>query len=176
MKPLQTSHELRNPLSAICLAVESVVDKLSPPSSRPPSDTITLAKEELAEAIEDVNTITLCTMHMKRLIDDILSLSKLGTFERVSETRRTELTSMKTESDLLVVTPVRCQPLRFMKEILKMFSVEMETKDIACTMQVLDGYRQLNIDWVRVDPSRITQVLINLLTNAIKVFLLCFMT
>lgn len=69
----------------------------------------------------------------------------------------------------MVVTPVRCQPLQFMKEILKMFSVEMESKGITCTMQVLSGYRDLHVDWVRVDPSRITQVLINLLTNAIKV-------
>lgn len=31
-----------------------------------------------------------------------------------------------------------------------------------------DSFKKLNIDWVRIDPSRVLQVLINLTTNAIK--------
>lgn len=49
-----------------------------------------------------------------------------------------------------------------------MFEGELETKDIALGFQIEKSYLDLAVDWVRLDPSRLLQVLINLTTNAIK--------
>jgi signal transduction histidine kinase len=49
-----------------------------------------------------------------------------------------------------------------------MFEGEVQAAGIEMTFVVDDSFNQLGIDWVRVDPSRVLQVLINLTTNAIK--------
>lgn len=85
----------------------------------------------------------------KRIIDDILSLSKL-------------------DAALLVVTPVAVQPIAVVQRALKMFEGELESNDIAMEFRMDKSYLDLEIDWVKLDPSRLLQVLINLTTNAIK--------
>jgi signal transduction histidine kinase len=42
------------------------------------------------------------------------------------------------------------------------------TADIKMKFSVDDSVKTLGIDWIRADPSRLLQVLINLTTNAIK--------
>lgn len=49
-----------------------------------------------------------------------------------------------------------------------MFEGELETNDIAMEFRMERSYLDLKIDWVKLDPSRLLQVLINLTTNAIK--------
>jgi CheY-like chemotaxis protein len=49
-----------------------------------------------------------------------------------------------------------------------MFEGELDTNDIAMEFRVEKSYLDLAIDWVKLDPSRLLQVLINLTTNAIK--------
>jgi signal transduction histidine kinase len=49
-----------------------------------------------------------------------------------------------------------------------MFEGEVQTAGIEMSFVVSDSFKKLDIDWVRVDPSRVLQVLINLTTNAIK--------
>lgn len=49
-----------------------------------------------------------------------------------------------------------------------MFEGELDTNDIAMEFMMEKSYLDLNIDWVKLDPSRLLQVLINLTTNAIK--------
>lgn len=44
----------------------------------------------------------------------------------------------------------------------------MQNADIEMKFSVDQSYYALNIDWCRLDPSRVLQVLINLTTNAIK--------
>lgn len=44
----------------------------------------------------------------------------------------------------------------------------MQSNDINLDFHVTESFKKLNIDWVRFDPSRVLQVLINLTTNAIK--------
>ncbi|KAJ9122143.1 hypothetical protein QFC24_004371 [Naganishia onofrii] len=57
-----TSHELRNPLSAICLAIEGIVDQLDTlASSTEPS-----IQADLRSLIKDTEVVSLCTAHMKR--------------------------------------------------------------------------------------------------------------
>lgn len=49
-----------------------------------------------------------------------------------------------------------------------MFEGEMETNDIALEFRMEESYLDLKVDRVKLDPSRLLQVLINLTTNAIK--------
>lgn len=49
-----------------------------------------------------------------------------------------------------------------------MFEGEVETNEINLEFQVESSYMDLSVDWVKADPSRLLQVLINLTTNAIK--------
>lgn len=49
-----------------------------------------------------------------------------------------------------------------------MFEGEVQTAGIEMEFVVDDSFKDLDIDWVKLDPSRVLQVLINLTTNAIK--------
>jgi hypothetical protein len=44
----------------------------------------------------------------------------------------------------------------------------LKAAGIQMELFLTDSFRQLNVDWVKIDPSRVLQVLINLTTNAIK--------
>ena len=48
------------------------------------------------------------------------------------------------------------------------FDAEVQKKDIRCDYLVDDSIQRLGIDFVLLDRSRLLQVLINLMTNAIK--------
>lgn len=140
-----TSHEMRNPLSAILQCADDITTALAEcqrTGSNPKGDTI-------ASCLESAQTISLCVQHQKSIVDDILTISKL-------------------DSNLLLITPVASQPEQILSRALKMFESELQAKDIEAKFGVHPSYRELAVDWVSLDPSRVLQVLINLLTNAIK--------
>ncbi|KAI0468509.1 histidine kinase [Xylaria cf. heliscus] len=143
-----TSHEMRNPLSAILQCADEIAGTLTSYANdgSEKSENLKLA---LTGCLEAANTITLCASHQKRIVDDILTLSKL-------------------DSQLLLVTPVDVQPLAVVQRVLKMFEGELNTNGIEMKFQVKNRYIDMGIDWVKLDPSRLLQVLINLMTNAIK--------
>ena len=66
------------------------------------------------------------------------------------------------------MTPVDVQPVTVVQRALKMFEGEIQTADIKMEFKVDQSISDLKIDWVKLDPSRLLQVLINLTTNAIK--------
>ena len=142
-----TSHEMRNPLSAILQCADEITTTLTDLQANnfPPGATEELVKN----AIDASGIIALCAQHQKRIVDDILTLSKL-------------------DSALLLVTPCDIQPMTVVQRALKMFDGEVHTADIKLNFQVDNSIERLGIDWVRLDPSRLLQVLINLTTNAIK--------
>lgn len=141
-----TSHEMRNPLSAILQCADGIATSLGDFRIRH-SDV--LPKDLLDSNIDAAQTVVLCAQHQKRIVDDILTLSKL-------------------DSALLLVTPVEIQPISIAQRALKMFEGEMATADIKTKFRVDESVRKLDVNWVKADPSRLLQVLINLLTNAIK--------
>ncbi|PQE29971.1 hypothetical protein CJF32_00000632 [Rutstroemia sp. NJR-2017a WRK4] len=150
-----TSHEMRNPLSAILQCSDEITSSLTTSSMKALKATlqnheIYLDLSEIVDSCLDAaQTISLCAQHQKRIVDDILTLSKL-------------------DSALLVVTPVPTQPISVAQRAIKMFEGDMEKHDIAMEFLIDDSYKELSIDWAKLDPSRLLQVLINLLTNAIK--------
>ena len=143
-----TSHEMRNPLSAILQCADEITTTLT--EYRTLNH---LADKEIsdlmANSIDAAQTIALCAQHQKRIVDDVLTLSKL-------------------DSALLLVTPDDVQPVTVVQRALKMFDGEVQTADIELDFQVDNSLKQLHVNWVKLDPSRLLQVLINLTTNAIK--------
>ncbi|KAL8709688.1 MAG: hypothetical protein Q9220_005628 [cf. Caloplaca sp. 1 TL-2023] len=143
-----TSHEMRNPLSAILQCADEISTTLT--GYRSKSRAATKPLDDLLDSnIDAAQTIALCAQHQKRIVDDILTLSKL-------------------DSKLLLVTPCDVMPVNVVQRALKMFEGEVQTARIKLDFKIDDSLRRLNIQWVRLDPSRLLQVLINLTTNAIK--------
>jgi CheY-like chemotaxis protein len=68
--------------------------------------------------------------------------------------------------------PIEClltsEKVAVVQRALKMFEGELDTNDMGMEFRMEKSYLDLEIDWVKVDPSRLLQVLINLTTNAIK--------
>ncbi|KHN96745.1 ATPase-like, ATP-binding domain protein [Metarhizium album ARSEF 1941] len=141
-----TSHEMRNPLSAILQCADQIANNISAFTAQKDKDEV----ENLLEGCLDAaNTINLCASHQKRIVDDILTLSKL-------------------DSNLLAVAPADVQPIKLVKSTLKMFEPELVAHDIEFEFNVGDSFARHDVTWAKLDPSRLNQVLINLMTNAIK--------
>lgn len=143
-----TSHEMRNPLSAILQCADGISSSLTDVI-----DVSNLNAEIVAsikESISNAETIQLCAQHQKSIVDDILTISKL-------------------DSNLLLITPVPVQPVEIVRQALQMFMVEChKVHDIKMKFHISPSFQQLNVDMVMLDSSRLLQVLINLMTNAIK--------
>lgn len=141
------SHEIRNPLSAILQCADEVSNTLEQVKN---VDSLTKdLTATIDSALDAAQTITLCAQHQKRIVDDVLTLSKL-------------------DSKMLMVTPVDVQPVSVVQRALKMFEGELQNADIRLEFDVDKSFQDLELEWVRIDPSRLLQVLINLTTNAIK--------
>lgn len=149
-----TSHEIRNPLSAVLHLAEEMFNASNDilMDSRV-SSIQTTQNETIGDAmkglIEGAETITACVLHQKRIVDDILVLSRL-------------------DSELLQVTPVATQPKDLIHSALKMFEAEIRTADMSLKFEEDDSLRDLNVDWLMFDPNRVIQILVNLVGNAIK--------
>ncbi|KAF2736533.1 hypothetical protein EJ04DRAFT_432740 [Polyplosphaeria fusca] len=141
-----TSHEMRNPLSAILQCADEISTILGDYRT---SGAVNVPPGIISDSVDAAQTIALCAQHQKRIVDDVLTLSKL-------------------DSAMLMVTPVDAQPLQVVQRALKMFEGEVQTAGIEMDFVIDESFKILGIDWVKLDPSRVLQVLINLTTNAIK--------
>ena len=139
---------MRNPLSAILQSADEISTTMIEYREGTQRNPRTI-NDIIDGSIDAAQTIALCAQHQKRIVDDILTLSKL-------------------DSALLLVTPVETQPEAVVRRALKMFEGELKTNDIQLEFCIEQSYRDIGIDWVKLDPSRLLQVLINLTTNAIK--------
>jgi signal transduction histidine kinase len=67
-----------------------------------------------------------------------------------------------------LVSPVEIQPVEEVRRALRLFDGELQQAAIDLHYDVGQSYQDLQVDWVLLDPTRLLQILINLLTNAIK--------
>lgn len=133
------SHEVRNPLSAMMHCTDEILD-----------DVRERADDQSVSISQSAATISYCAQHIRNIVDDVLTLSKL-------------------DSRLVDVNPVPAKPQEVVSRALKIFESELRASDIEIAQQIHSSIETLEIDWMLIDISRMLQVLINLMTNAIKV-------
>lgn len=143
-----TSHEMRNPLSALCQCADEIIGSIAAYRKSEPEIAERLGRM-LDTCLEAANTISLCSNHQKRIVDDVLTLSRL-------------------DSRMVEVTPTVVNPVEVIQTSLKMFDTELASNNIKAEFRVDQSYRDMGIDLARLDPARLQQIIINLLTNAIK--------
>jgi len=148
-----TSHEIRNPLSAVLHLADDIYQTSKDLLSYTELSYEHIEKETLQSALTSTcasaETILSCVLHQKRIVDDILVVSRL-------------------ESGVLVVTPVPTQPSHLIQTALKMFEAEVRTSNTTLTFIEDDSLEVLSIDHLLFDSSRVLQILVNLVGNAIK--------
>jgi signal transduction histidine kinase len=145
-----TSHEMRNPLSAILQSADAITSVVEEANEKQPNGSVIELDRASADSITDsASTIMTCAQHQKRIVDDILTLSKL-------------------DASLLVVSPDEVDPIATVKHALQLHQQEFKTAGVEGFVNIDSSYRDLHVEKVFMDPSRLLQVLINLLTNAIK--------
>jgi signal transduction histidine kinase len=134
-------HEMRNPLSALIGCADEIITSLNqlrtatrlglvtngigPLSDHSPGTSKSL--HLLDEAIEAADTIIYCAMHQKRIIDDILTLSRL-------------------DSNLLLVSPEPSQPIHLVRSALKMFESELKRAGTKLEVVEEESLETLNVD------------------------------
>ena len=134
------SHEIRNPLSAIVHCTEDIQEAIydKNPGEIPVID--------ITEATE---TISLCIRHQKKIVNDVLTFSKL-------------------DASMLPLSPRKVQPRRHLTIPMAIFRPELRKHKIHFEYKTDVTYDKCGIDWVMADLDRMGQVLINILSNAIK--------
>lgn len=90
-----TSHEMRNPLSAILICADEIRESLSQHLFANSDAKV------VEECIDAANNIALCVQHQKSIVDDILTVSKL-------------------DSNLLLITPIPVQPAAIVHRAMSM--------------------------------------------------------
>ncbi|KAH0261425.1 putative histidine kinase HHK19p, partial [Aureobasidium melanogenum] len=157
-----TSHEIRNPLGAVIHCADSVSECLTELRMLLPDQEIqsleadtgsAKSSQHLTQLIEAgtdaVNTILSCSEHMTNIITDTLTLSKL-------------------DANLLRISPSAVRSVSMIQDIRKMFEVETKRLDVNFSTIVDSSLAAQGAEWMAIDSGRVMQILINLVSNAIK--------
>ena len=99
-----------------------------------------------ASILDSAQTILLCAQHQKRIVDDILTLSKL-------------------DSNLLLIAPDRVRPITLVERVLSMYEGELAEAQIAACLKIEQSYTDLAIDWILLDPARLLQVCLEVIRS-----------
>jgi signal transduction histidine kinase len=147
-----TSHEMRNPLSAILQSADNIASTIDEAiNRRSQRSTLEFDAGSIESMSDSASTIMTCASHQKRILDDILTMSKL-------------------DASLLVVAPTEVDPIATVQHALQLHQQEFKSAGVDWFVSITNSYHDLQVERVFLDPSRLLQVLINLLTNAIKLY------
>ncbi|CED83965.1 response regulator receiver sensor signal transduction histidine kinase [Phaffia rhodozyma] len=155
-----TSHEIRNPVSAILQNAGLCRENLnflhgelqkafnSREGLRPTSSLLCMLEEDI-DALDAIYTMALS---QERIANDVLSLARiqLSTFD---------------------IFPIQMDLMKEVKRIVSTFASECRLKRINLTIefgQSLLGLQKLGFTKIFADPGRLSQVVVNLLSNAIR--------
>lgn len=146
--------EMRNPLNAMMQSADSISTSFTEMMDIVRGDSLANhpqnnLQELIKNSVEALETIQTCATHQKRIVDDILTLTKL-------------------DSKLLIISPTTIQPNKILHDVYKMFKDEATKTGVDFTVRKEQSVDDLGVDWAILDPNRVLQVLINIVTNAIK--------
>ncbi|GAA5861804.1 hypothetical protein JCM8547_008558 [Rhodosporidiobolus lusitaniae] len=154
-----TSHEIRNPISAILQnadftrsSLQSLRSTLLTLKERSclPSELDGKLFDDLEEDIEALDSITECGLAQERIANDILGLAQI-------------------QLSKYSITPVEFDLATSLRNICRMFKSECRSKGIELKLVIGSSLARLGPRArVFADPARLTQVLVNLLSNAIR--------
>ncbi|GAA5834272.1 hypothetical protein JCM11251_000589 [Rhodosporidiobolus azoricus] len=155
-----TSHEIRNPISAILQnsdftrsslqSLRSTFLSLRSSNRLPPELADQKIFNDLEEDIEALDSITECGLAQERIANDILGLAQI-------------------QLSKYSITPVEFDMATSLRNICRMFKSECRSKDIELKLVIGSSLARLGPRArVFADPARLTQVLVNLLSNAIR--------
>jgi signal transduction histidine kinase len=139
-------HELRNPLSAVLLSAESISESLEAHLSAGKNHLLRTVIESIKKSAD---VVSFCTQHEKRIIDDVLTLSKL-------------------DSKLIVIASENAKPVLLLEKIMQIHEAELTNAGVEVRLQIHPSYADLGIVYTMLDTGRLLQVLINLFSNACK--------
>lgn len=137
---------MRNPLSAITQSADGILLSLQDAEKH---DDIQSLQNLISLNAEAAASIVFCAAHQRRIIDDILTLGKL-------------------DSKLLTIFPSAFQVNDLVDQTLQMFKAEFEVNRIQMHTIVDTADSIKKIPSFNGDASRLLQVLVNMMTNAIK--------
>jgi signal transduction histidine kinase len=103
----------------------------------------------LSSCIDYAQTILYCVEQQKRIIDDVLTLLKL-------------------DANLLEIALVPVEPRKVLHNALRIFDRELKDLNIKLTIVEEPSLDALNIGLLMLDPNRLLQTIINMVTNRIK--------
>jgi signal transduction histidine kinase/AmiR/NasT family two-component response regulator len=138
---------MRNPLSAIVQCTDEILETIQTLTKQ--SDSPSMTASQLGALEEAANTIALCAQHQGGIFNDILTVSKL-------------------DSQLVTIMPEKVRPVDIVQRALKMYGQEAKRSGITTFFDIQDSYAKSISEFVMVDPNRLLQIIINLLTNAIN--------
>lgn len=122
--------QMRNPLSAIIQSAELISSLIGNMGQ----------KDDDQKAILDAaEIINLCAQHQKRIVDDLLTLSKL-------------------DAKLLVIAHENVDPINIIEKMLQMYQAELRKADITVNLVVDQTLNDMAICEVIFDPGRFLQV------------------
>lgn len=142
-------HELRNPLGGIFgnvellkMGLETRRSVLEKPFVSP--EDLLLLREQLLLDEESLDAISTCAVHQQTVTDDVLNLSKL-------------------ELGKVVLKKISFDLKSTISSVLKMFEVQAQRKgiELRASMPISDSV-------ITADPHRLSQIIINLIANALK--------
>ncbi|KAF7187479.1 Hybrid signal transduction histidine kinase K [Pseudocercospora fuligena] len=147
-----TCHEIRNPLGAVVhcadLVRSSLMDLTDAIETESRADHTHL-RELVDSAVEAINIVFSCCAHQKRIVDDILTLSKL-------------------DSKLVSIAPAPVKLNDILNELFRTFEADSRKADVDLRFIKETSLSLIATEWVALDAGRLMQVLINLITNALK--------
>ncbi|CAD0085031.1 unnamed protein product [Aureobasidium vineae] len=135
---------MRNPLGAILLLADGILTSLPPVSD---SAQATMLTPDSRHTLVDIAaSIQLCANHQKVIVEEILTFSRL-------------------DSNLLVLAPEKVRPSETVQTVLRMVKAELDYDHIQGSMKIQQSFIDLAIDNVLLDPGRLSQVILNLMTS-----------
>ncbi|CAD0092960.1 unnamed protein product [Aureobasidium mustum] len=125
--------------------MKSIMDKMQFPDEKAGQR----LRELVGNSAEAVQIITSCSSHQKRIVDDLLTLSKL-------------------DSNLLQINQSPVRATSILDDMQRIFEIEAGRAEIELRIQPDSSIKAMKVDNVMLDTGRVHQILINLITNALK--------